>query len=114
MLNLTPETIETCIAAVVLLLTGGAGVKGYQVAKDKRNGKKQVSGECPVLAAGGTPITKEVHDEIAIQRMRTIDQKFQNVNDKLEFLKEGQVQVKADVKQILDKIGNIEVVVNGK
>ena len=76
------------LAIVVLLL-----VKEFI---RNRNGKHEV--ECPIVEAGGTPLTKEQHDAVCVEKLGRVD-------DNLEHLKEGQAEVKGDIKKILRKIG---------
>jgi hypothetical protein len=60
-----------------------------------KNGKTNAT--CPIQEAGSTPLTKEAHDELCAEKLK-------NVGHELRELKEGQQEVKEDVKAIRRKL----------
>jgi len=89
MQDIIPQTGTIGILVIIVLLLVKEFIRG-------RNGKAEKS--CPVIYSGGTPLTKEQHNEVCMARLVAI-------KAELQYLKDGQAEVKGDLKKILKRVG---------
>ncbi len=104
-------TIGAGVVMIVLLLVkevianrNGEGSKGKDISELKAlilsrmaQVDKDVERACPVADAGGTPMTKEQHDELCVSKMEVLDGKFERLGEKIDG-------VKANITKIYDRL----------
>ena len=98
--------IDLTVEAIVYVVAGAASMLGAMKGKDYlQNGKTKKNGTvCPIIHKGGTPMTKEEHNETCSLKMELVDEKLEHLREGQERNQKSQAVMKDDIKEILRKM----------